>query len=447
MTGPTPVGHLDAVLVPDDHVLDLLRAWVPQQRWFPAKDSEAHLIRLGVARLPDPANEARVQVHLLGLASGTVLQVPIVLGGRIRPGEPGFIGQDGATPVTDGCHEAAFVRAWFAAAEHEPTTTQARPNLTGMHVLATEQSNTSVALPKTHPPAMLKVFRGLANGPSPDVEIPAALSRAGWAGVPRPLAWLSVTWTADGETRTGHLGVLNELVVGAENGFELACRYAAAGLDFGDLAADLGRTTAELHRVLRVTLPVTARLPRAPAARAAAVQAVARTLRDRAEAAIEAAPTLAGRRTGIEAALAVVESLDAVPPLQRVHGDLHLGQVLHAQDRWYVLDFEGEPTASQQERTRPDLALRDLAGMLRSIDYAAAVGGADYTWARAARRRLVEGYHREAEQETRDPATDVLLTVFELDKALYEVTYESGHRPDWVHIPLDGVDRLLAAAR
>jgi len=156
-------------------------------------------------------------------------------------------------------------------------------------------------------------------------------------------------------------------------------------------------------------------------------------------------PELAERADAIARAFDPLERLARVPPLQRVHGDFHLGQVLRSGDgRWYVLDFEGEPQASAAEKTRPDLALRDLAGMLRSLDYAAAVGRAgDPGWLAEARARLIAGYQAGNEHTDDDVNLDVLLPALELDKALYEVVYESGNRPDWVHIPLGGVDRLL----
>lgn len=139
-----------------------------------------------------------------------------------------------------------------------------------------------------------------------------------------------------------------------------------------------------------------------------------------------------------------VTRVGALPPVQRVHGDYHLGQVLRGPDAWAVLDFEGEPSASAQERSRPDLPLRDLAGMLRSIDYAAAVGGAtDPSWAAGARAALVAGYVAEAGGDAASPGAATVLRALELDKAVYEVVYEVRNRPDWVPIPLAGVDRLI----
>jgi len=137
------------------------------------------------------------------------------------------------------------------------------------------------------------------------------------------------------------------------------------------------------------------------------------------------------------------------PSLQRIHGDLHLGQVIDAPGRgWLLLDFEGEPLRPLPERTAPDLALRDVAGMLRSLDYAAGAAhrehGADVPaeWAVAARTAFLDGYAREAGHDPREDAE--LLAALELDKALYEAVYEVRNRPDWLPIPVAGVRRLLA---
>jgi len=435
--------------VPDDAELDALRAWVPSQRWFPVKGSDARLERIAVVDLSDPSGEAPVRLHLLALPTGAVLQVPTTL--RQDPARddlPGAIARVPGGLLVDGPHDAAFVRAWLAAARHDG----AAPSRIGRpRVVAGEQSNTSVLLPEADRPGILKVFRVVTVGANPDVEVPLALAHAGWTGVPRPLAWLPGGWErADGTSAVGHLGVLSELVQGARDGFELACDHARSGTSFGDLAEDLGRTTAEMHRALRTAIPLAgaglAHVPRNETEQHAEVRRVVRTLRERADAAAARVPEVAARAEAVHAAYDRLEALPAVPPLQRVHGDYHLGQVLRSTDgdggHWYVLDFEGEPQASAEEKTRPDLALRDLAGMLRSLDYAAAVGqAADPAWLGEARGRLIEGYQR----ETGGAATglDVILPALELDKALYEVVYESGNRPDWMPIPLAGVDRLL----
>lgn len=427
-----------------DEILELLVGWLPGQRWFPAKGTAGDVEPVAVVGLVDPEGDAEVALHLVRLPSGAVLQVPLVVradGGGDPTGTVGRLRD--RRVVVDGCYDPAFIRAWLTTAEHDDggtTAADAARAVASMRVVSGEQSNTSVLLPDASPPAILKVFRGVGAGPNPDVDVPLALSHVGWAGVPRPLAWLTGSWPTGADAPVvGHLGVLSELVVGAHDGFELACRMAGADESFGELAEALGATTAQMHDALRRAVPVPGAEVPAPS------HDVVRTLRSRAAAAVAAAPVLADRAEAVDRVLSSVTTLGELPPVQRVHGDYHLGQVLHSGSRgWSVLDFEGEPQASPEERTRPDLPLRDLAGMLRSLDYAAAVGGAtSVAWNAEARARLVDGYLRESGGGAADDVTLALLRALELDKALYEVVYEVRNRPAWVRIPLDGVDRLL----
>lgn len=153
-------------------------------------------------------------------------------------------------------------------------------------------------------------------------------------------------------------------------------------------------------------------------------------------------PELRDHHGRVHALAERVRLLTGLPARQRVHGDLHLGQVLRGDGTWYVLDFEGEPLRPVAERTRPDQPLRDAAGMLRSFDYAAAVGKAPDAWTRVARDAFWSGYTSAA--PALDPGlASVLLRTLELDKALYEAVYEARNRPDWLVIPLHGVERLL----
>jgi trehalose synthase-fused probable maltokinase len=139
----------------------------------------------------------------------------------------------------------------------------------------------------------------------------------------------------------------------------------------------------------------------------------------------------------------------------RTHGDYHLGQTLWADGDWVILDFEGEPARSLAERRRKRSPLRDVAGMLRSFAYAATVAssvhGTDVpeTWEEQAREQFLAGYF-----DTVDPtllpsgqiAIDRLLSVYELEKAVYELRYELDNRPEWVGIPVAGISRLIDQA-
>jgi maltokinase len=406
----------------DERVLEVLEPWLPGRRWFPAKGAAATLTLAGVLPLSD-----EVRVLLVRARAGSIdalLQVPVVLG----PGTGELVGTVDGTEVHEGAADPRFLRAWLAAADGPGT--DADPDQA--RAIAGEQSNTSVILGDT---AILKVLRALQPGENPDVDVPRRLVEQGWSHVPAPLAWLEGEWTdADGTSRRGYLGALSAFVAGAEDGFELACEYASRNASFAELARDLGAVTATMHEALsRAFPPVDA--PDGPGL-------VADGIAQRLAWATSAVPQLAAYAPGVERVLAQVRALPSTPSRQRVHGDLHLGQVLRASDAWFVTDFEGEPLAPLEQRTRPDLAVRDLAGLLRSVDYAAAVGGLTgaeaATWSAEAREALQDGYGSSAEA-----GADLLVRALELDKTLYEAVYESRNRPAWLPIPLAGLDRLV----
>jgi len=223
---------------------------------------------------------------------------------------------------------------------------------------------------------------------------------------------------------------------GVRDGWAIALDEARAGRDFTAAARDLGIAVAGVHGALGAALETT------EADEAVVTTTGAAWARRLAIAATEV-PAVAERRAEIDAVYRAALTRPW-PRLQRIHGDLHLGQVLAVPDGgWRIVDFEGEPLRPMEERAIPDLPPRDVAGMLRSFDYAAAVGGGPdaAAWAAACRAAFVEAYAAAPGAVALDPE---LLRALVLDKAVYESIYEARNRPDWLPVPLAGIDAALS---
>jgi maltokinase len=280
-----------------------------------------------------------------------------------------------------------------------------------VRAMGVEQSNTSVVF---NDRLVLKVFRRVHPGMNQEVEITAALSRAGFESVAKPLG----VWEFGAYTKA----VVQPFLAGGREGWELAL----ASPSFVAAAAELGALTAELHHALAAAFGTE---PGDPEGWAANIDAGLARLESSEE------------RT---AAKNVIDRLRAVAqpgPFQRVHGDYHLAQVMRTPERWYVLDFEGEPARSPAEREEPSSPMKDVSGMLRSFSYAAAIGGKDRRWEADCRRAFLDAY------SSRFALPDqAVLDAFELDKAVYELAYERSYRPHWVDVPRAAIRRLLEAS-
>jgi maltokinase len=425
-----------------DALAQLVGGWMARQRWYAGKGGVPRLRTVG--DIPLTSSDADARVHILLLADDAdprraVYQVPVVERRRVPDGsEPHLIGPNGDRAVFDGPYDPAFAAALLDAIRgnaHPAGGEQIRSS-----VLTGEQSNTSIVVTtRGEGELMVKVFRVVQHGRNPDAELQGALSASGAAYVPRFVGSLDASWRDAGETLgEGQLAIAQEFLRGAEDAWLIARRSVDAGDDFSREAFELGRATAALHATLAVRLPTEPPEP-------AAVAAMTALWTARLESAIRDVPALSAQRDDITTAYADAATSDW-PRLQRIHGDLHLGQILHAvagdAERWVFIDFEGEPLRTIEERTRPEPPLRDLAGMLRSFDYAAASSTHPEAdgWARRAGDAYLAGY-TDAGGSIGDHA---LLTAFELDKAVYEASYEARNRPSWLPIPLHAIERLCS---
>jgi maltokinase len=442
--------------------LECLTDWMSRQRWYAGKGRTPQLVEVSCVDWPSSDADARVQVMLVRDMSSnppSLYHVPIVLRQTIPRGSGAtFIGRDENNDyLFDGAYEPAYTSSLLYQLGLERTNQRAR-------VHAGEQSNTSIIFDDgPEPPVVAKLFRLIHAGENPDVVLQMALTEAGNHSVPRMLGALTATWidphTAydHGTEATGHLAFAQEFVVGVRDGWLLALESAAAASSFTADAERLGRVTADVHAALAQCMP-------SRAASMGDVVGFVAGWHQRLAVAISDVPQLHDLRPAIEAVYdAAAEA--PWPNLQRIHGDYHLGQVLRRDNgEWLLVDFEGEPLRPLAERTRLDSPLRDVAGMLRSFDYAvgslrsaaaaaapapAPAGDIDSEslseWAHAARAAFLDGYIATSAIDLR--AHRALLDAFELDKAVYEAMYEARNRPTWLPIPLTAVAYLVSPER
>jgi maltokinase len=427
--------------------------WLPRQRWYAGRHRDIAQVR------PESVTALPGMDHML-------LEVTYADGGRDRyqvfvewdaDGERlgrARIGEDGDRVGYDALYDEQAARAILALIADDKTIGGLRfavepgaelPVDAPARVSDVEQSNTSVVFDSA---AVLKLFRRVPPGQNPDLELNRVLARAGSKHVARLLGAIEST-DADGHPLT--LGMVSEYARNSAEGWAMAATSARdllnepdrhpdeVGGDFSGEAFRLGEAVANVHRTLAGELGESrGRLPLDEMT--ARVADAGRTV-----------PELAPYLPLAEEALRAVG--DTEVDVQRIHGDLHLGQVLRTPAGWLLIDFEGEPGQPVDERNRPDSPLRDVAGMLRSFEYAAyqllvGMDGEDEKLAGRAREWIdrnqgafCDGYAEVAGFDPREHGQ--VLCAYELDKAMYEAAYEARHRPGWLRIPLKSIDRLL----
>nr|WP_237419015.1 maltokinase [Kitasatospora sp. SID7827] len=446
-----------------------LTAWLPSQRWYAGRTRPLdHVSVIAAHPFGGPPGPRRgparglllvARAHFADAGAPEHYQVPI----GIRPALPGPRPQDpppiaviGDTVVHDALADHALVRDLLAppAPDGAPTPLALRAeNTTPGHrppagppatsrLLTAEQSNTSVVIDDRY---LLKCFRRLHTGPNPEVELRRAL--AGHPGPPLTPPLHAVLHGHLGEAPVTY-AVLQSYLPDAVDGWTAALHHLRTrpGQSFARDAHAMGTATGAVHTRLAAAFGTRRPTP------GEAARLTARLL-TALEDALRAVPELARHETALRHAYAQAADPTPATTLQRVHGDLHLGQLVRCGRTWQLIDFEGEPSAPMAERTAPRPPLADIAGMLRSFDYAAhhaawQPGPADprdlRRWARDSQHAFCDGYALATGHDPRD--TPAPLRAHILAKAVYESAYEARNRPHWLHIPLEDVERLLDPA-
>ncbi len=442
----------------------LLARWLPGQRWFATKGEQLAAVTI----------EARTRVaELDGKSVEQVLfTVPSPSGTQryqIWVGWTGYyperfahvlIGETDGQFAYDALHDAdvsALVLKNIAAGvsigslDFLPEPGTVIDSAAAGLVISAEQSNTSIVYGHS---GILKVFRRLEPGLNPDAEVHRALQAAGSAHIAPALG--VIEGPVAGERTT--LALLTGFFANSAEGWAMATASVRDLMAEGDLRADevggdfaseslrLGRAVADVHADLAAAFGTAVLVGedfgRLISAMVSGAEAVAAHV-----------PSIEALLPDIVAAFHRADGPGRAPAsiaVQRIHGDLQLGQTLRTLTGWAIIDFEGEPSKSLAYRRAMHSPLRDIAGMMRSFDYAAHHSGGPsdsqhayraQEWAARNRAAFCDGYAAVAGHDPRDLGS--LLAAFELDKAVYEVAYEHGHRPSWEPIPLQAVVRLI----
>ncbi|HVA62072.1 MAG TPA: aminoglycoside phosphotransferase [Mycobacteriales bacterium] len=441
---------------------ELLRDWLPQQRWYSGKGRPIHSLAISnTTRLSqrDPTLD-----HLVVAVDHGDGAERYQLFLSLRTSVPerldhALVGWAGEIAVLDAAHDQEATRILLSGLAAEWTvepmtfrrlTDRLETDLPSL-MMGAEQSNSSLIYGDRY---ILKLFRRISPGLNPDLEVTRALADLGCLRIVPPLGYLETM--LDGEPTT--VAMLQPFLKSASDGWALAVTSVRDLYAEGDLHADEvgGDFAAEAERLGQATAEVHQRMAEALPSGVADADDQAQTLvrmQERLDAALGAVPALRRFEAGLRAAFQAVAEESGPIAVQRIHGDFHLGQVMRTEAGWVLFDFEGEPARPLEQRVALMSPLRDVAGMLRSFDYAARHLLTDHPaephlayraaeWAERNREAFCDGYALAGGPDPRDGGR--LLRAFELDKAVYEVVYETRNRPSWLPIPLGSIERIVA---
>jgi trehalose synthase-fused probable maltokinase len=448
---------------------EALAEYVVGQRWFGSKARQVvHLGVLDVVALQlEPPLLAAVLVEArFGPGTHEVYQLPIGLRPAAEGWTKGVIAEADGLTLYDALADPAQAHAllglmrvgarvrsqdavsefqWVDGVPDPGARVPARP-------MGAEQSNSSVVFGDA---LALKLYRRVEAGINPELELLRFLTERGFRSIPALAGWYGYA----GRVMDATLGVLQEFLPSGRDGWELALAELSSDDPDAFLTRlhPLGRTTGELHSVLGSEAADPAFAPEEPSAESLGLltatvdEQIERIFVDLPDD-VEAVAPIAGRGEEVREQLRTLTHVGSAGKVIRTHGDYHLGQTMLAARRWVILDFEGEPARTLPERRRKRSPLRDVAGMMRSFAYAASAseilrGAAPpEAWETRAREEFLTGYLETVDRSLLPAGVhgiEQLLSLFELEKAVYELRYELNNRPEWARIPVSGILRLL----
>jgi maltokinase len=438
--------------------------WLPSQRWYAAKARAVTATELLDATALDGDSGLVLAIVQAEFATGAhqLYQLPLGVRDPATAG-PATLAWAGGREVYDALGDPGRALALLHRIEaggelrgaagrfafrREPEASALTPG-GSVRAVDVEQSNSSVVFSEK---IMLKVYRRLEPGINPELEMLRFLTSHGFERIAR----LHGFYEYESPALAATLGVAQEFVAGASGGWEVALEQVGSEPDqLLELLGALGEVTATMHNALAADAEDPAFSPEEPSAEW--LELLTATIDEEIEQLFLRLPEderlapIAGRGQDVRARLANRRRISLTGKLIRTHGDFHLGQTLHAPGGWVVIDFEGEPARSLSDRRRKRSVLRDVASMMRSFAYLGAS-------ARDTGRELAPNFESLARSAfladyyaTIDPvllpagqaAIDSLLSLFELERAIYELHYELEHRPDWVQIPVAAIGSLL----
>ena len=457
----------------DLHFLDglVLLGTIASQRWFGGKSRDvldARVLDAGVAPGGPPILAFAVVEVRYGLQSHDLYHLPL----GFRPAEEGWresvVAETEGWAVYDAVADPDLMRQIVELIVAGATIDLGEASLafrgleslhervgelTSIRPMGAEQSNSSLVLDEA---LALKLYRRLEPGMNPELELLRFLTARGFPHVAALEGWISY----EGRPLEATLAILQRFVPSQGDGWSLARETIASDPDWlPGHARRLGEVTAELHNALASDPAEPHFAPEEPSSEALAllsasideeIEHVFTSLPD-----VPAVAPVTGRGEDVRDRLRSLTAIGQFGKVIRHHGDYHLGQALWTQDEdWLILDLEGEPARSLPERRSKRSPLRDVAGMLRSFAYAASASSIQRGveppegWEDRCRAGFLDGYLSTVEPSLL-PSGELqihrLLTVFELEKAVYELRYELDNRPDWVSIPVAGILRMLEA--